>query len=139
MLEYVWEGRSVTEQRLRLTPEELDRLYKAMLANYLPENRYYSYDFFLDNCATRVRDQIEAALVGRHFYRSECSKENLSFRQLLHPPMNNKLEWWKFSIDLVLGARCDRKASTFQYMFLPEHLMVQSDTGRFEGTPQRTQ
>lgn len=136
MAEYVYEGRAVSEQRLLLTHEELERLYDALMENYLPKNRYYPYDFFIDNCATRVRDQIESALVGRHFYRSECSWENLSFRQLLHPPMEQKLEWWKFGIDLVLGARCDRKATTLQYMFLPEHLMVQSDTGRFEGTRQ---
>lgn len=136
MAEYVYEGRAVSEQRLLLTQEELERLYDALMENYLPKNRYYPYDFFIDNCATRVRDQIESALVGRHFYRSECSRENLSFRQLLHPPMEQKLEWWKFGIDLVLGARCDRKATTLQYMFLPEHLMVQSDTGRFEGTRQ---
>ncbi len=136
MAEYVYEGRAVSEQRLLLTQEELERLYDALMENYLPKNRYYPYDFFIDNCATRVRDQIESALVGRHFYRSECSRENLSFRQLLHPPMEQKLEWWKFGIDLVLGARCDLKATTLQYMFLPEHLMVQSDTGRFEGTRQ---
>ena len=136
MAEYVYEGRAVSEQRLLLTQEELERLYDALMENYLPKNRYYPYDFCIDNCATRVRDQIESALVGRHFYRSECSRENLSFRQLLHPPMEQKLEWWKFGIDLVLGARCDRKATTLQYMFLPEHLMVQSDTGRFEGTRQ---
>ena len=134
MLEYVWEGRSVTEQRLKLTPEELDRLYRAMMENYLPANRYYAYDFFLDNCATRVRDQIEAALVGRRFFHAENNAGNLSFRQLLHPPMDKKLEWWKLGIDLVLGARCDRKASTFQYMFLPSHLCQQTDTGHIQGS-----
>ncbi|MBQ5533402.1 MAG: DUF4105 domain-containing protein [Bacteroidales bacterium] len=136
MAEYKADGRTVIEQRLLLTHEELEKLFNALCVNFLPKNRYYAYDFFIDNCATRVRDQIESALVGRHFYRSECGDDNLSFRQLLHPPMEQKLEWWKFGIDLVLGARCDRKATTLQYMFLPEHLMVQSDTGRFEGTLQ---
>ena len=132
MAEYIHDGRAVTEQRLLLTHEELEKLFDALCVNFLPKNRYYAYDFFIDNCATRVRDQIENSLIGRHFYRTE--RGNLTFRQLLHPPMEGKLEWWKFGIDLVLGARCDRKATTFQYMFLPAHLCTQTDTGHIQGS-----
>ena len=49
MAEYVYEGRAVSEQRLLLTQEELERLYDALMENYLPKNRYYPYDFCIDN------------------------------------------------------------------------------------------
>lgn len=132
--EYAWEGRSVHEQRLRLDKGELEKLFSDLLENYRPSNRYYPYDFFMDNCATRVRDRIEGALAGRSFYRSYCGEDNLTFRQLLHPPMEKKLEWWKFGIDLVLGVRCDQKADKFQYMFLPHELYTQTDTGHIQGS-----
>ena len=134
MSEYIYEGRAVYEQRLMLSREELEKLLAALQLNYLPENRYYAYDFFLDNCATRVRDQIGNALTERTFYPQNTEKENLSYRQLLHPAMDGELEWWKLGIDLVLGARCDRKVPTFQYMFLPFHLKNQTDTNRMQGT-----
>ena len=136
MSEYIYEGRAVYEQRLMLSREELEKLLAALQLNYLPENRYYAYDFFLDNCATRVRDQIGNALTGRTFYPQNTEKENLSYRQLLHPAMDGELEWWKLGIDLVLGARCDRKVPTFQYMFLPFHLKNQTDTNRMQETAQ---
>lgn len=134
MSEYAYEGRSVYEQRLMLSREELEKLLSALQTNYLPENRYYAYDFFLDNCATRVRDQIENALIHRKFYPQNIEKENQTYRQLLHPAMDGHLEWWKFGIDIVLGARCDHKVRTFQYMFLPFHLKEQTDTNCIQGS-----
>ena len=60
--EYIAENRSVVEQVLNLTPEQKDKLYLALLNNYKPENRAYRYDFFFDNCATRIRDIFPDAL-----------------------------------------------------------------------------
>ena len=136
MSEYAYEGRAVYEQKLLLSREELEKLLAALQLNYLPENRYYAYDFFLDNCATRVRDQIENALMNRAFYPQNTEMENISYRQLLHPAMDEELEWWKLGIDLVLGARCDRKVPTMQYMFLPFHLKEQTDTNCIQGSTQ---
>ena len=52
MFEYSMEGRAVWEQRLRLTSQELNNLFIALETNYMPQYRYYLYDFFRDNCAT---------------------------------------------------------------------------------------
>ncbi|MDR1181376.1 MAG: DUF4105 domain-containing protein [Bacteroidales bacterium] len=125
--EYAYDGRSMYEQPLNLTYEEKNRLYEAILENYKPENRYYNYDFFEDNCATRIRDIIQNSLQGRQFPVNAVTDSNLTFRQLFHPYTKNFL-WWRFGIDISLGMRADKKVSTYDYMYLPEDLMNQFDT-----------
>ena len=61
MEEYIYYGRAVWEQRLNFTPREVNNLYLLLEQNYLPEYRHYRYDFFRDNCATRVRDMVDLA------------------------------------------------------------------------------
>ena len=125
--EYARDGRSMYEQILALTYEEKQILYDSVSKNSLPENKYYYYDFFKDNCATRVRDIIQYSLQNRKFPTEPASNTNLSFRQLFYPYADNFL-WWRFGIDIALGSRSDKKASTFDYMYLPEDLMNQFDT-----------
>jgi hypothetical protein len=125
--EYARDGRSMSEQTLALTFEEKQILFDSLKNNSLPENKYYHYDFFEDNCATRVRDIVQYSLQNRKFPTEPASNTNLSFRQLFYPYADNYL-WWRFGIDIALGSRSDRKASTFDYMYLPEDLMNQFDT-----------
>ncbi len=125
--EYASDGRSMYEQPLRLTHEEKNILYKAVVENYKPENRYYNYDFFEDNCATRVRDIVQNSLQGRHFPTDVMTDPSLTFRELFYPYTANYL-WWRFGIDIALGMRSDKKVSTYNYMYLPEDLMDQFDT-----------
>jgi hypothetical protein len=125
--QYAYEGRSMYEQELKLTFEEKNIMYKAILENYKPENRYYNYDFFEDNCATRIRDMALNSLQGRQFPVNAVSNSNLTFRQLFYPYTEHFL-WWRFGIDIALGMRADKKTSAYNYMYLPEDLMFQFDT-----------
>ena len=52
-------GQGVTELPLNLSPDQRQALFEALEVNLLPENRFYRYDFVLDNCSTRPRDVIE--------------------------------------------------------------------------------
>ena len=133
--EYAMDGRSMYEQELNLTYIEKNILYNAVIENYKPENRYYHYDFFLDNCATRVRDIIQNSLQDRHFPIDTITNKNLTFRQLFYPYADNYL-WWKFAIDIALGTRADKKASKYDYMYLPNDLMYQFDTTLLTGDNQ---
>lgn len=132
LFEYSAEGRYVYEQKLNLSHEDLQKLFNALEKNYLPENRYYKYDFFKDNCATRIRDQINNCITvpeGEHLpFVESTSDTNLTFRQLLYPHMDGKLEWWKLGIDIVLGSICDKHASNLDYDFCPFELSFQVDT-----------
>jgi hypothetical protein len=61
---YAHFNRTVSLQRLNLTAAQATRLREFLEWNWLPENRDYLYDYFRDNCSTRVRDALDAALDG---------------------------------------------------------------------------
>ena len=128
ILEYRYFGRSVFEQRLRLTPSELQTLYEALKTNALPENKYYLYDFFRDNCATRVRDKIEESLDGRTILNNSLPADAATYRDLVYKYTDSTLLWWRLGVDLLLGARCDKPMTAAQYMYIPMEMMMQLDT-----------
>ena len=128
MLEYRYEGRAVWEQRLRLSEQEVNNLYLMLETNYLPEYRYYMYDFFRDNCATRVRDMVRDCLCHDRL-SPECRMDtNLSYRNILYQSTEGTLLWWRLAIDMALGVRCDQRCSNYEYMFSPLKMMEQFDT-----------
>ena len=59
-------GRGVSVQWLDLEPAQATALAAALAENARPENARYRYDYFRDNCATRVRDALDRALGGAH-------------------------------------------------------------------------
>lgn len=61
---YSWYNRSVHLQRLNLTAQQRHALREFLEWNWLPENRDYIYDYFRDNCSTRIRDALNHALGG---------------------------------------------------------------------------
>lgn len=128
LFEYGYEGRAVWEQRLRLTNQEVNNLFVLLETNYLPEYRYYKYDFFRDNCATRVRDMVASCLCHRTLSPEQTCDTNLTYRQLLYRYTNNNLLWWRLGVDIALGQRCDHRCSNYEYMFSPIEMMRQYDT-----------
>jgi hypothetical protein len=65
---YIDELRGIEEQPLLLNHSQQSHLWALLQANYKPENQAYRYDFFYDNCATRVRDIILLACQMGHQY-----------------------------------------------------------------------
>ena len=127
MYEYAGCGRMVYEQVLDFSPQEKQTFFQLIEENYKPENRYYQYDFFQDNCATRVRDIIANSLENRFFPHSCSTKTDYSFRELFLPYTQHFL-WWRLGIDIALGSVADRTASVWDCMYLPNDLMIQLDT-----------
>ncbi len=117
---YAMEGRSVKEEKLQLTQSEKRRVIYFLRKNYRPENRYYLYDFFYNNCSTKIWDvadeQIPAELV---FDTSVYTRQ--SFREMLEPYLE-KAPWSKLGIDLLLGIPADKIATFEQQMYLPDYL-----------------
>ncbi|WP_016775844.1 Lnb N-terminal periplasmic domain-containing protein [Anaerophaga thermohalophila] len=123
--EYFVTGRTVWQQELNLTKAQKDRLFRALMFNARPENRAYRYDFFYDNCATRVADIIIEQLPGNIYFETEsASTTALTFRKAIHPYLEKKT-WTKTGIDLILGAKADSKTDSLTVMFLPDFLMEQ--------------
>lgn len=120
--EYIADGRAVWSQKLNLTTAEKERLFALIDENLQPENVRYRYDFFFDNCATRIRDIVARAATDTVIFPERERKQQKSFRQLVDP--NQKiLPWLDLGADMLLGLQADKKASTSDEMFLPVHLM----------------
>lgn len=128
LFEYAYEGRAVWEQRLRISNQELNNLYIKLETNYLPQYRYYMYDFFRDNCATRVRDMVQGSLCHRTLSPENLADTNLTYRQLLYRYTEDNLLWWRLGVDIALGQRCDHRCTNYEYMFSPIEMMAQFDT-----------
>jgi hypothetical protein len=82
--EYDSEKRWVISQKINLSVEEKQELFNLISVNLRPENIKYRYDFFYDNCSTRIRDLLEKASGGNLIYPDDESKKNLpTFRELI--------------------------------------------------------
>lgn len=120
LLNYAVRESRVDEQILNLTPGQSRALLDALLENALPENRVYRYNFLFDNCATRPRNMVEAALGGRVRYH-EPEGELPTFRREIDR-YAERCPWLIFGIDLALGSALDRPMTYREQMFGPEVL-----------------
>ncbi len=62
---YIAARRSVWQQELNLTPAERLAIREDLERNARDENKFYRYDYYLDNCSTRIRDVIDRASAVR--------------------------------------------------------------------------
>ncbi len=115
------EQRPMKEQVLHLSPQQRQLLFELLEDNAREENRYYLYDFFYDNCATRIRDVVEKALFYQITFDTTFLPLGITMRRLLHPYLEGH-PWTRLGIDLVLGQPADRVALGRDFMFLPDYL-----------------
>lgn len=133
--EYHYFKRSVKEQIINFTPEEKSRVMAFLDNNMLPQNRTYKYDFFMDNCATRLRDVLEKNSSGVLWDESQASGK--TFRTIIKEYQKG-LPWTDFGIDLIIGAPADRKTSVREESFIPDYLAFDiSKAGIRSATPSR--
>jgi len=118
MIEYRRAKRGVREQVLNLGDQEKYQIIQLLEENYKPENRKYKYEFFYDNCSSRLRDIIKKVFNENiNFYQSPKSNK-FTFRETIHKYLES-FPWLKLGIDLVLGKKIDVLVSNENLMFLP--------------------
>ncbi|MDF9830321.1 DUF4105 domain-containing protein [Parabacteroides sp. PF5-6] len=117
--EYQMRGSDVTEQVLNLNATDKNALYTALMLNAQPKNRVYRYNFFYDNCATRLPAMIERSIEGELIYHNPPHPK--TFRELVHD-CTDAHRWLTFGIDLALGSATDRPITPAEMMFLPEYV-----------------
>ena len=111
-------GGGVMELLLDLSSAQRQELFEALEINLLPQNRFYQYDFLLDNCATRPRDAIEKITGSPVALKDNGEK---TFRQMLDPYFT-RMPWIGFGLSLLLGANVDRRVTPREACFLPANL-----------------
>jgi GWxTD domain-containing protein len=119
---YTAVNRTIWEQQLLFQSEVLQKLFDSLSTNYHSGNRDYYYNFFEDNCTTRILNLIIA------FASEKCSEEyllqpvNSTYRKELKPILLNR-PWIAFGVNLLLGRYGDQHINLRQSMFLPVTLM----------------
>lgn len=121
---YVEAGRSVTRQALAFSPAQAAALRDFLLWNLRPENAGYAYDYYVDNCTTRVRDALDKALGGVLAAQLKARPGGMTYRQQTVRLMSAQ-PWLMLVLDLGLGPYADRPLDGWQESFLPEVLQAQ--------------
>jgi hypothetical protein len=117
---YIAENRGVVEQKILLNNFQKQKLFETLEKNYLPQNREYLYDFFYDNCATRIRDILVLSIGKTKLPQKKSEKK---FRNFLHEYIRHDV-WLHFGIDLILGMEADKYCSFNNQMFLPDYMSL---------------
>ena len=134
MATYRAEGRGVSIQWLRLTDAQADSLAAALAENAKPENAAYSYDYFRDNCATRVRDMLDRALGGA-LHRQLAGRSHGSSYRSESVRLASPAPWMWLGFDLGLGPRADRPLSLWDEAFVPMRLADALREVQVDGRP----
>jgi hypothetical protein len=115
---YARADREIVAQELDLTPSQRLVIRDFAERNALPQNREYFYDYFLDNCSTRIRDLLDLALGGALSDRFADEPTGTTWR--FHTRRLTRIDPLLFTgMDLMLGRPGDESISTWQEMFLP--------------------
>jgi hypothetical protein len=111
-------NRSILAQELNLTPEQRLKLQRFVMLNALPQNKFYRYDYYLDNCSTRLRDALDHALGGQLQTATVSRMTTGTYRWHTQRLMTGDLPMYT-GVTLALGRPSDKPLSMWQEMFLP--------------------
>lgn len=114
-------GKTIKENEIQLDSIQRQAVFDYLENNALPENREYLYDFFFDNCATRVRDILVEVIDSNLQFGIPDVGEAQSFRDMHRTYMAGK-PWAEFGIDFLLGAKSDRIATPEERMYIPQEM-----------------
>jgi hypothetical protein len=120
-VDYVTSNRSVSIQELNLSPPQRLALLEFVRWNAQEENRFYAYDYFRDNCSTRVRDALDRILGGQLRRESEGITTDQSYRDHALRLLAEDLIV-STGVDIGLGRPSDRLITAWEEMFIPMRL-----------------
>ena len=118
---YMRQNRTIKAQVLNLSKTQKQKLYDFLIDNNKPKNRSYAYDFFFDNCATKIKDVLNNTLNQNIVFENPADFEPKTFRTLINSKLNRN-SWESLGIDIALGSVIDIKATPEEHMFLPENI-----------------
>lgn len=114
-------GRGVRIQWLDLAPAQAEAMARALTENARPENARYRYDYFTDNCATRVRDAIDRAL-GGDLRRQLTSRSRGNTYRSEAVRLARPAWWMRWGFDVGLGPAADAPMSLWEEAYVPMRL-----------------
>jgi len=117
---YQGENRSVDAQELNLTAAQKRELRDLVEENAKEENKHYKYDYYRDNCATRVRDVIDRVLGGKLKEASQGPASMTWRAHTLRLTADEKV--LSLALTVVMGNVIDKPLNQWEEMFLPAYV-----------------
>jgi hypothetical protein len=118
---YINQNRSIRAQRLNLLPEQSLQLIEYLVEEVQPENRDYLYDYYTNNCSTRVRDALDLALDGELAAGFQIVEGRQNWRDQTRRLTVGDF-WLYLGLEMVLGAPIDQPISMWDEFFIPAEL-----------------
>jgi len=118
---YNYEKRWVKTQELNLDLAQVQATYNFLENNAKPSNKDYQYDFFYNNCSTKIEEVIKGILKDDVAFSNSHISSSKTHRDLIADYTKNQ-KWGKFGIDLALGSVIDKEATKDAYKFLPDYI-----------------
>ena len=118
---YREQNRRVWAQELDLEPAQKAQLLSALESAALPENRYYRYDYFRENCSTKLRDVLDAALGGQIRRATDVLPASSSWRTHTRR-LTARSAVGYLGLQLLAGPRADEPTTAWQEMWVPMKL-----------------
>ena len=115
---YKQRNRSILAQELNLTPAQRLKLQQFVQWNALPQNKFYRYDYYRDNCSTRLRDAIDHALSGQLQTATVSRMTSGTYRSHTQRVMTGDIPLYT-GVTFALGHPADKPLSMWAEMFLP--------------------
>lgn len=118
---YISYNRFIHEQILNLTAEQKQKMFEFLQWNAQPENKFYRYDYFYNNCATKMRDIVVKNFGDAVKFDGSYITTNYTIRDLTEIYLGYQ-PWGDLGIDICLGLPMDKVATPYEYMFLPDYV-----------------
>jgi hypothetical protein len=119
---YIEDDRDIVLYTLDLESYKKKELLDYMENNILPENSWYTYHQFYDNCSTRIRDIIDMGSGGQLKEHTVNSQGRFTLREHLR-----RFTWYSpfydWLIEFLLGRDIDKNTTVWEEMFLPVELI----------------
>jgi hypothetical protein len=131
---YINHNRFIHEQVLNLSPQQKQKLFDYLEWNVKPENQTYRYDYFYNNCATKIRDVFVETMGPDLKYDGSFIKSDYTIRELTDLYLAQQ-PWGDLGIDICLGLPMDKKATPYEYMFLPDYIEYSFDNATLNNQP----
>ncbi|MBN2617928.1 MAG: DUF4105 domain-containing protein [Spirochaetales bacterium] len=122
---YMNANRTITLQELNLTQEQVQEYIDKLLDEVKPENRFYQYDHYYNNCVSQMSDFLDELSNGE-FYKGTSKLTGRSFRDLSRDYVSSNY-MINLLIMFVLGSKVDYNINEKEAMFLPDYTMNRAD------------
>jgi hypothetical protein len=118
IVDYIGEDRDIVFYLLDIEESRKKEILDYAENNILPENCWYIYHLFYDNCSTRIRDLIDMGTGDQLKKYSENTRGRFTYREHMR-----RFTWYNpfydWFLGFLLGRDVDKNITAWQEMYLP--------------------